>query len=169
MPIFEKRETAQILNEVIIDGCKRKNFSIIAFCILPDHAHLLIQKKQPFCTSRLNAPHTSRLSPLTSRLTVAAMVPNKKPSAGAVTRAVATYSDLLYYIKSFAFYRLRKELGLTFSPWQPRYNFRIVDSESRFENTLNYILHNYKKHHLPKRYGWYPYLFKKPSFFVSIN
>jgi REP element-mobilizing transposase RayT len=133
---------------VILDGGQRKKFTIIAFSILPDHVYLLVQKEQPAYSSRF---------------TVVAMKQNKKPSAGAVTSAGDSYSDLMYYIKSFVFHRLRKECGFTFSPWQPRFNFRIIDSERRYENTFNYIRNNYKKHRLPFMYGHHPYIYNQQT------
>jgi len=43
--------------------------------------------------------------------------------------------------------------------WQPRFNFRIVETDDRFFNTVEYIRHNYRKAGLPREYGQPPWVF----------
>lgn len=43
--------------------------------------------------------------------------------------------------------------------WQPRYNFRIVEDERRFGNTIQYIQYNYRKMELENIYGRYPFVY----------
>lgn len=43
--------------------------------------------------------------------------------------------------------------------WQHRSNFRIVETHSRLANTVDYIIHNYKKEALEDRYGQPPFVY----------
>jgi len=43
--------------------------------------------------------------------------------------------------------------------WQHRSNFRIVETEKRLYNTINYIIHNYRKMELPEEYGKPPFVY----------
>lgn len=43
--------------------------------------------------------------------------------------------------------------------WQPRFNFRIIEDDSRFVRTVEYIQYNYHKMELPAYYGQEPWVF----------
>ncbi|MFH0828869.1 MAG: transposase [Candidatus Kerfeldbacteria bacterium] len=43
--------------------------------------------------------------------------------------------------------------------WQPRFNFRIIDSDLRFNRTVEYIRYNFRKTELPERYGKPPWVY----------
>ncbi|MFH0952310.1 MAG: transposase, partial [Patescibacteria group bacterium] len=152
VPFFENVEKAELLYITIMNVCEKKKYVVVAFSILPNHIHMMIQ---------------SGIQKYTPQLSVAAVGHNHQPSAGTnvtsagtETRAGGcTISDLIYSIKSYYCYQLRKMYSINYSPWQKRFNFRIVDSERRYLNTLNYIINNHKKHGLPEKYGKAPYVY----------
>lgn len=43
--------------------------------------------------------------------------------------------------------------------WQHRSNFRIIETDRRLANTVNYVIYNYRKMNLPEWYGQAPFLF----------
>lgn len=42
--------------------------------------------------------------------------------------------------------------------WQPRFNFRIIEDERRFTNTLEYMQFNFQKHNHSARFGLKPFV-----------
>jgi len=63
----------------------------------------------------------------------------------------------MHTVKSYYCHQLQNELNIFYSPWHSRFNFRIVNTQSRLHNTINYIKYNYKKHNLSKKYSKSPY------------
>lgn len=43
--------------------------------------------------------------------------------------------------------------------WQPRFNFRIIENDERFLNTVEYFRYNYSRHSLDEKFGQPPYVF----------
>ena len=71
----------------------------------------------------------------------------------------ANISKVMQQIKSSTARNLRIHANFFEKFWQPRFNFRMVDSEERFQNTVAYMRTNYLKHGLPERYAKTPYLY----------
>ena len=66
-----------------------------------------------------------------------------------------TLSDLMHSIKR-NFARQQPHSGRL---WQPRFNFRIIDSEARLYRTIEYIRYNYRKNELPEIFGQAPWVY----------
>lgn len=43
-PFFDDIRYAQLLHKIILEACKMKDFLVYAFCVMPDHLHLLVGK-----------------------------------------------------------------------------------------------------------------------------
>lgn len=135
---------AQELHRAIITCCAIKGFDLISHGICPDHVYLMVWKTDP---TRVGEPalyyngHLRWLFPKAQR-------------TFSNVRADRTISDLMQSIKG-TFSRSIHQGQI----WQPRYNFRIIGSDERFFNTLQYIQFNYLKHDLPAKYGRPPYVF----------
>lgn len=43
--VFDEKEKAERLAGIIIGSCALKYFNLVAFCILPDHFHLLVRNR----------------------------------------------------------------------------------------------------------------------------
>lgn len=71
----------------------------------------------------------------------------------------ANVSKIMQQIKSSAARNLRLHAHFSEKFWQPRFNFRVVDNDERFRNTVAYLSNNYLKHGLTERYTWTPYLY----------
>jgi REP element-mobilizing transposase RayT len=142
---FANKKYAELLSNIIIKAAAINKFYIYAFCILPNHVHLMI-KSNP-------SPRQASVTAL-------------KPRAGteACTWDIKTILGLIHSIKSFFCQELRHKYGVRCSPWQPRFNSRIVNTDRRFENTYNYIINNYRKHRLPNKYSQRPYIFNNRLF-----
>jgi len=65
----------------------------------------------------------------------------------------------MYTIKSYFIKEIRGNYNIQYSIWQPRFNTRIVDTEERLINTLEYIKNNPEKAGLPEKYQRFPYMY----------
>lgn len=75
------------------------------------------------------------------------------------TMAKINISNILQQIKSIYTKNLREKYNFNRPIWQKRFNSRIVDSEERLRNTVNYILNNPIKAGLDKKYQEKPYIY----------
>jgi hypothetical protein len=177
--LFSRRKFALLLHKIIIEACKLKEFDMFAFCILSDHVHLLVKKQANATTESCvvwgdlaNAGTEPRIvyerkqvgTSLESNHIMLGFepslpIPTAQVSAPARRMNQATISDLIYTIKSFFVREMRVKYSIKSRLWQSRYNFRIIDSDKRFINTLNYIRENYKKKGLSEKYSRYPFQF----------
>jgi REP element-mobilizing transposase RayT len=71
----------------------------------------------------------------------------------------ANISKVMQQIKSSAARNLRLHANVLEKFWQPRFNFRIVNDEKRFRNTVTYLRNNHLKHGLNGEYAKPPYLY----------
>ncbi|MBI3597574.1 MAG: transposase [Nitrospirae bacterium] len=71
----------------------------------------------------------------------------------------ANISKIMQQIKSSAARNLRLHANVLEKFWQPRFNFRIVNDEKRFRNTVAYLSNNHLKHGLNAKYARSPYLY----------
>lgn len=142
VPLFENGEYAFLLRKIIINACELKRFDCIAFAILPNHVHILVIKRR------------RALEKARGGIVIKNNVPSTPQHGLSSPRDVKTISHLAQSIKGNFSRKLHQG-----RVWQPWYNFRIVDSDHRFENTLNYIVHNYQKHGLNEKYGRKPYVY----------
>jgi len=70
-----------------------------------------------------------------------------------------TISEILQQIKSIFTKNLREKYNFNHPIWQKRFNSRIVDSEEKLRNTINYILYNPIKAGLNKKYQIKPRIY----------
>jgi REP element-mobilizing transposase RayT len=132
-PLLADERLARRLSEIIREACGMHGFDLIIHAILPTHVHLLVWHNK--------FTRHAGLSGL------------ENPRCG-----VYMISDLMKCIKGTFAHSVHRGRF-----WQPRYNFRIIDSESRLHNTFWYIHNNYLKHGLPERYRHEPYLYVAPT------
>lgn len=71
----------------------------------------------------------------------------------------ANISKVMQQIKSSAARNLRLHANVLEKFWQSRFNFRIVNDEKRFRNTVAYLSNNHLKHGLDGKYSKSPYLY----------
>ncbi|MFA5070720.1 MAG: transposase [Patescibacteria group bacterium] len=161
---FDNEKYAQLLYQIIIEAGRIKGFNLYAFCILPDHLHLLVKNggralekarcgtegETFFCfASHGFYPYIRRES---SSLPQRGLFPEKQ--RGLSSPRGYTISDLMQSIKG----NFSRQIHVA-ELWQSRYNFRIIDNEKRLYNILQYIKYNYEKHGLPGKYSRYPHLY----------
>ncbi len=159
--VFDDLHLAERLNRTIRNACSLKHFTLYAFCILPDHVHLLVQKSKSgtILTSRVFI--TSRGSDISSRVLEKTRLDNDDIFAErGLSRPrevkIHTLSNLLQSIKGNFSYALPGRGRF----WQPRSYYRIVMSERYLRNVLVYIQNNYRKQNLPEvPYAFPPYVF----------
>lgn len=161
-PVFEDKEKAALMAEIIHESCAMHEYTSIAFCILPDHLHLLVESKSESAESwtRAMSPQQERAQRALEKARCLEILNPQRglssPRCGADSRCGVdhTVSCLMQSIKG-TFSRAAHRGRI----WQPRFNSRIVDSERRLENTVRYTTFNYQKHDLPGPYGKEPYVF----------
>ncbi|MFH0853020.1 MAG: transposase [bacterium] len=147
--VFENVEMAGRLNKIIFNACDLKKFDLLAFCILPDHLHLLVKPQRSLERLRCDnewcsPPPQSSPSPQRTFSKVRCMPRcDDRYISGLMQSIKGTFSRSIHQGRI----------------WQPRYNFRIVDTPERYYNTLRYIQFNYRKHGLPEKYGQPPYVY----------
>jgi REP element-mobilizing transposase RayT len=155
-PVFEDAELAQALAQTMRNAARLKGWTILAYQIMPNHVHLLVQQQyhSEIDGDRAAAESRARRTKLTpvfpAQVSVPAMgKPRKRP----------TISDFMYTVKSYFLEILRKKYDIRNSIWQPRFNSRIVNTEKYLTTVIEYIQYNPTKDGLPARYTKSPYRF----------
>lgn len=153
---FEKRKHTKLLYPIIIKACQLKSFDFYAFCILPNHLHLLVKQKTSATTEGCAVDCWGYPNP-----TAQASLPHSTAQASLPAPAETNYniSNLMHSVKSYFAKEIRDRYGVDYKIWQTRFNFRIIDTSLRFENTVNYIQYNYKKINLSNKYSEHPFLY----------
>lgn len=175
-PFFDDIRYARLLHKVIIKSCWIKNCLVYAFCVMPDHLHLLVGKDPtqpqrvalgsdrgfdiPIDPMRPHPPACCRRR-RAGRVTLGLRNGVDAPNAGRCARVDAKFdiSQVMHAIKSYYYLAMRTQHGINYPIWQPRFNTRIVDTEERLRNTIEYIKNNPIKAGLPKKYQKLPYMY----------
>lgn len=142
-PFFEDAEHAKALAQVIRLTCKLKQFELLAYCIMPEHVHLVVIPYQ-----NISAATAGRSG-----------VDINPRARAALPAAPYTVSDLMHGIKSYFFHALRTGSTNIAFAWQPRFHSRILNTEGYFRTAIEYVQYNPKKVGLPARFRKEPYLF----------
>jgi REP element-mobilizing transposase RayT len=168
-PVFEDVRLTRQLSEIIQEACVMHGFDLIVHAILPDHIHMLVDQ------CGLLMPHRGLATAGRDPASIINICSGKNPRCGGgnniinpqrvfskarcTTESTYTVSNLMQSIKgTFSRYVHQGRL------WQPRFNFRIVNTESRPHNTFWYIYRNYQKHGLSDQYGQAPFVFIAPKY-----
>ncbi|MFH0829121.1 MAG: transposase [Candidatus Kerfeldbacteria bacterium] len=154
-------------------ACQTKGFTLLGFCILPDHAHLLvirqgILERMPWAQggeaidfSLLNVDATFSRAPLETARRKARKGGERLSSPhtkGALSRAPGSLGDLMRSMKG-TFSRAM----MSGHVWQRRYHLRHVVNGEDLLNVVNYIQYNYRKHDMSESYGREPYVWLNKS------
>ncbi len=160
------------LHQTIRTACSLKHFTLYAFCILPDHVHILVKKDPSRKLSISRGLVTAKWNPAfivfkssggkSPRSDISSLPEHVFSKARELTSSPRraqkehTLSDLLQSIKGTFSWGKPYHGRL----WQPRSYCRIITSERYLRNVLAYIQNNYQKHGLPRNpYGFPPYVF----------
>jgi REP element-mobilizing transposase RayT len=153
-PVFEEKELAQALALTMRNAAWLKGWTILAYQIMPNHIHLLVQQNHYAEIDGNRAAAESRargimITPVfPAQVSVPALgKPSKQPNI----------SDFMYTVKSYFLETLRKHHDIHHSIWQSRFNSRIVNTEKYLTTVVEYIQYNPTKDRLPKRYTKPPY------------
>lgn len=153
-PWFENGMLAERLAGCIVFGCRIKGFILLAYCMLPDHVHMLVMK-QPLqrtlssvrCMDKNpSTPQRGLSSPCCTQNTISDLVQSIKGTFSRASRLFPSFDEVEKI-------------------WQPRFTpdqvrGRIVNTQRRLRNTLQYIRFNHQKHDLPEQpHGQPPYVF----------
>lgn len=160
---FVRIEYARKLGEIIVNACRMKSFVLFAYCILPDHMHLLVQKDSFFNTSGALEKAPFREGTDMGKASFRGMIDEDvrvvvpthlQPGLSSPTRRAYSLSDLMQSIKgNFSWSMTRGKL------WQEGYDARIIATPERLENTVQYVQYNYRKKNLPEAYGQRPFVY----------
>ena len=170
---------ANILHKNILHWTELYNIILYAFCILPNHMHLMFMLRH--CKDI--SPYMMKIKSKTaqdihfwSRGKLCSVKPvfssharRRLPCQRSESRGKPRSVEPVFTphterrLRRELEHRLRRELKRENqlikhgSIWQPRYNFRIINNEDRLINTLNYIRYNYLKHGHGKKYSKLPF------------
>lgn len=147
--LFDEIKYAQLLSEVIFKAGKLKYFDVLGYQIMPDHLHLLTIKCQP-----INIPQRTleKVRWVNGNNTFHPQPQSTLSSVRCISHH--TVSDLLQSVKG----NFSRQIHLG-NIWQPRFNTRIVNTQKRLRNTIQYIKNNPIKVRLPQKYHHPPYQF----------
>lgn len=160
---FVEPEKAENLGQAVQTSCRMKKFELLAYCILPNHFHLLVRKLSAEEISKGSTSDQAQrtLESVRCRTEGALkeksfLFPHRRLSSRRSRQAVVTFTlgELMQSIKgSFSQTLLKGKF------WQHRSNFRIIGDQEYLNNVLEYIQHNYLKMNLPDWYGQLPFVF----------
>ncbi|MFH1207185.1 MAG: transposase [Patescibacteria group bacterium] len=169
--LFEDEKMAELLSEIMFNAGRLKRFGILAYQIMPDHVHVLVQRMDgnagavwsPIAGADLPAARLRQAGTrdsLTDERHSIALPP--QVSAPAVTTKPTptkeyTISQFMYCIKSYFIKRIRVQYAIPFSIWHTRFYARIVSTHKYLETVIQYIKRNPVKTELPRKYSKIPY------------
>jgi len=141
-PLFEKTKYAVLLAYVLFRSCAMKGYVLHAYCIMPDHVHLL-------------AGH----QPNQAQAAVPAIGPTNinQPIAPTAGCAGFNVSQLMHAIKSYFVTAMRHKFKFNDPIWQKRFNTRVVNTDEYLATIIDYIKNNPTKENLPKKFRQRPY------------
>ena len=163
---FVSPERAERLGRAIQTCCAMKNFDLLAYCILPNHVHLLVRK--PGMEMLGQASIANRLQRTLERVRCEGMGrPKKNRRQSTERKEVFLFPHRRLSSRrsfpagqGFTLGDLMKSIKGTFSRtlpkgkfWQHRSYFRIIDNEEYLSNVVEYIQGNYTKMNLDDRFG----------------
>ena len=139
---------AEKLGEAIKMCCRMKHFDLLAYCILPNHIHLLVCKTE--------GPHTleSVQGAETGDVQAPFLFPDRRLSSRWSQEYEHTVSDLMQSIKGTFSRTLQKGKF-----WHRKSYSRIMTSQQYLQTVLRYIENNYEKMKLPETYSKPPFVF----------
>lgn len=155
---FVTPKRAAVIGQTVQTCCQMKNFDLLAYCILPNHIHILVRKsslQKPsqrtrgrvrcgfWCGTENECPEDVFL-----------YAHRRRPRRRCGHEHQYTLSNLMHSIKSTFSHSLHRGKF-----WQHRSNFRIVETEEYLSNAIEYIRFNYHKMNLHERYGKAPFVF----------
>jgi len=149
---FVDNKRAEVFGQVIQTCCQMKGFVLFAYCILPNHVHVLLKKQDTEKSERtlgsMRFEKNIEVAP-ESYLFAHRRLPSRRS-----VNAPPTLSDLMHSIKSTYSQHLRKGKF-----WHRRSFVRLVDNQEYFNHLINYIRLNYQKMSLGDHYGQPPFVF----------
>ena len=143
---FDKTRYTKLLSGIIFYACRLKHYVLYAYCIMPDHLHLLVRQI-------LNTHRTLEKVRWGGDKNVYSHHPQSTLSRVRPKREY-TISNLIQSIKG----NFSRKLHIGYI-WQKRFNSRIVDTEERLINTIEYIENNPVNAGLPEKYSKFPYMY----------
>ena len=159
--IFNHKIYAIILHKNIVFRVKKYEVTLFAFCILPNHCHLLLGLERGELISKLMMQIKSNTAydiHLWSQGKPCSVGVDGYRSQGKPCSVGEEYRPTTH-----TEHRLRCDQidQIKRGPiWQPRYNFRIINTETRLINTLEYMRKNHVKHGYGKEFSRAPFLYR---------
>ncbi len=142
-PLFEDEKYVDLMLNVIFKTCIIKHFEILAFQIMVDHIHLLVNQKYTAPTAGCGGKTI--------------IIPQAQPAVVARPFQIFTISDVIHGIKSYFIKEIRTNYNISYSIWQPRFYVRIVSTCKYLGTVIEYIKYNPIKAKLPVKYCKLPY------------
>lgn len=152
-PYFEDGGHAKALANIIRTTCELKHFALLAYCIMPEHVHIIVVPSRGVGVTAGRAARARGAGKYSTR--------QERPAvaAGIIMNKSYTVSDLMHGIKSYFVHVLRNGSTDAVFAWQPRFNSRVLNTEDYLRTAIEYVQFNPKKAGLPARYCKQPYLF----------
>jgi REP element-mobilizing transposase RayT len=147
-PLFEDEKMAEQLSEIILNAGRLKRYEILAYQIMPEHVHVLVNNISERTLENVRSVGDMKDLILTeSTLSRVRIDKNRMRSVDSFN-----ISDLLQSIKG-NFSRKIHEGNI----WQKRFYTKIVNTHKYLETVIQYIENNPIKAELPKKYQQKPY------------
>ena len=128
-----------------------KNYTLYAYCIMPDHLHLLVRQIINDINPTAPAERCAGVGYENYLF--------QKPERVSAPAKGFNISQLIYTIKSYYIKEIREKYNINCSIWQKRFNSRIIDTEERLLNTIEYTENNPVNAGLPEKYSKFPYMY----------
>jgi REP element-mobilizing transposase RayT len=172
--LFEDEKMTELLSEIMFKAGRLKRYDILAYQIMPDHIHLLVNHfntdadgtRNPIAGAETRDVGMYKRYPSSRRTRVslpAVASTNSHPPAmdnpnmPAMTRSSPTISDLMYTIKSYFIKQIRTDYDVPYSVWHTRFYARIANNRRYLRTIIEYIKHNPIKAELSEKYRKPPY------------
>jgi len=142
-PLFEDKKMAELLADIMVKAGQLKGFYVLAYQIMPDHVHLLVQ-----CNNTNRTLEKVRLV----------------GDENNFYSSERTLSSLRSQLKQYNISDLRQSIKGNFSRklhmgniWQPRFYTCIINTHQYLRTVIEYIQYNPIKAKLPVKYHLLPY------------
>jgi REP element-mobilizing transposase RayT len=139
--------------------CKKlKNFELFAFCILPDHVHLLINPCEEFHISKVMFSIKKQFSQNTNRILGHNPLPVGEQTLVRLRSGDTNSLDLLNkhhkYLQKLRQQIKSQNIHLPKFRWQKSYHDHVMRNEKDFYYHYRYTSYNYRKHNMLENYRY---------------
>lgn len=126
---------------------KIKQTEVFAFCVIPDHVHLLVRCRGKYTISEFMQSLKKNFSQDANKI-----IENMLEGGNSNSRLHKV--DIKKFQNQFIFKYGIQPYEFRMFQWQSSFHDHVIRGERDFKNHFNYCVYNFQKHNLPHDWTW---------------